>query len=101
MIEVKSAVRRKGLPLRKSNFALRPAGTGEFPVFESNYAARRKSQFPRRDVWDYERLPEGFRIAAKQEMVDDLLVLQLQRGQMTGKREDHMDVASRELFLSK
>jgi hypothetical protein len=33
-------------------------------------------------------------------MVDDLLVLQHRRGQMTGKREDHMDLASREQFLA-
>src|ERR1700720_735283 len=39
---------------------------------------------------------KGFRTGAKQEIVDDLLVLQDQRGQMTRKREDNMDVARRE-----
>ena len=43
---------------------------------------------------------KGFRTGRKQEIVEDLLVLQHQRGQMTGKREDHMDVASREQFLA-
>src|SRR5260370_14128604 len=43
---------------------------------------------------------KGFRTTAKQEIVEDLLVLQDQRGQMTGKREDHMDVASREQLLA-
>ncbi len=43
---------------------------------------------------------KGFRTAAKQEIIEDLLVLQHQRGQMTGKRENHMDVASREQFLA-
>jgi hypothetical protein len=38
---------------------------------------------------------KSFRTGAKQEIVDDLLVLQDQRGQMAGRREDHMDVASR------
>ena len=42
---------------------------------------------------------KGFRTGAKQEIVDDLLVLQNQRGQMTRKREDHMDVARREKLL--
>src|SRR6266852_8805929 len=35
---------------------------------------------------------KGFRTGAKQEIVDDPLVLQDQGGQMTGKREDHMHV---------
>jgi hypothetical protein len=43
---------------------------------------------------------EGFRTGAKQEIVEDLLVLQHQRRQMTGKREDHMDVGGREQFLA-
>ena len=43
---------------------------------------------------------KGFRTGAKQEIVEELLVLQHQRGQMTGKREDDMDVASREKFLA-
>ena len=43
---------------------------------------------------------KGFRTGAKQEIVDDLLVLQDQRSQMTRKREDHMDVARREKFLA-
>ena len=42
---------------------------------------------------------KGFRTGAKQEIVDDVLVLQNQRGQMTRKREDHMDVARREKLL--
>jgi hypothetical protein len=42
---------------------------------------------------------KSFRTGAKQEIVDDLLVLQDQRGQMTRKREDHMDVARREKLL--
>src|SRR5713101_5685543 len=41
---------------------------------------------------------KGFRTGAKQEIVDDPLVLQDQRGQMTRKGEDHMDVARREKF---
>jgi hypothetical protein len=41
-----------------------------------------------------------FRTGAKQEIVDDLFVLQDQRGQMTGKREDHMDVARWEKLLA-
>src|SRR5438552_9611507 len=36
----------------------------------------------------------------KQEIVDDLLVLQDQRGQMTRKREDHMDVTRWEKLLA-
>jgi hypothetical protein len=46
---------------------------------------------------DFEK---SFRACAKQEIVEDLPVLQHQRGQMTGKREDHMDVASGEQFLA-
>jgi len=42
---------------------------------------------------------KGFRTGAKQEVVEDLLVLQDQRGQMTRKREDHMDVTRREKLL--
>src|SRR5258708_27343429 len=41
---------------------------------------------------------KGFRAGAKQEIVDDLLVLQHQRGQVTRKREDHMDVTRRKKF---
>src|SRR6266478_10040418 len=41
---------------------------------------------------------KGFRTGAKQEIVEDLLVLQDQRGQMTGKREDHMHVRRRKKF---
>src|SRR6266851_10515095 len=48
-----------------------------------------------RIVSDFEK---GFRTAAKQKIVNDLLVLQGQRSQMTGKGEDHMDVARREKF---
>ncbi len=44
---------------------------------------------------DFEK---GFGASAKQEIVDDLLVLQDQRGQMTGKREDHMHVRRRKKF---
>jgi hypothetical protein len=44
---------------------------------------------------DFEK---GFGAGAKQEIVDDLLVLQDQRGQMTGKREDHMHVRRRKKF---
>ena len=43
--------------------------------------------------------PKGFRTGAKQEIVEHLLVLQDQRGQMTRKREDHMNVARREQLL--
>src|SRR6266849_10924922 len=43
---------------------------------------------------------KSFRTGVKQEIVDDLLVLQDQRGQMTGKREDDMDVARREQLLA-
>ena len=46
---------------------------------------------------DFEK---GLGTGAKQEIVDDLLVLQDQRGQMTRKREDHMDVARREQLLA-
>ena len=38
---------------------------------------------------DFEK---GFRTGAEQEIVEDLLVLQDQRSQMTRKREDHMHV---------
>jgi hypothetical protein len=43
---------------------------------------------------------ESFCAGAKQEIVEDLLVLQDQRGQMTRKREDHMDVARWEKLLA-
>ena len=43
---------------------------------------------------------KGFRTGAKQEIVEDLLVLQDQGGQMTRKREDHMDVARWEKLLA-
>ena len=43
---------------------------------------------------------ESFCTGAKQEIVEDLLVLQDQRGQMTRKREDHMDVARWEKLLA-
>jgi hypothetical protein len=42
---------------------------------------------------------ESFCTGAKQEIVEDLLVLQDQGGQMTRKREDHMDVARWEKLL--
>src|SRR6266576_722431 len=48
--------------------------------------------------WITRNLEKGFRTGAKQEIVDDLLVLQDQRGQMTRQREDHMDVARRKKF---
>jgi hypothetical protein len=41
---------------------------------------------------------KGFRAGAKQEVVEELLVLQHQRSQVTRKREDHMDVARRKKF---
>ena len=43
---------------------------------------------------------KSFRTGAKQEIVEDLLVLQDQWGQMTRKREDHMDVARWEKLLA-
>jgi hypothetical protein len=43
---------------------------------------------------------KSFRTGAKQEVMEDLLVLQHQRGQMTGKREDYVDVGGREQFLA-
>ena len=43
---------------------------------------------------------EAFRTGAKQEIVDDLLVLQNQRGQMTRKCEDNMDVTRWEKLLA-
>jgi hypothetical protein len=43
---------------------------------------------------------KGFRTGAKQEIVDYRLVLQNQRGQMTRKREDHVDVTRREKLLA-
>src|SRR5260370_42661405 len=48
-----------------------------------------------RIVSDFEK---GFRTAAKQEIVNDLLVLQGQRSQMTREREDHVHVRSRKKF---
>ena len=44
---------------------------------------------------DFEK---GFRTGAKQEIVEDFLVLQDQRSQMTRKREDNMDVLRRKKF---
>ena len=41
---------------------------------------------------------KSFRTGAKQETVEDLLVLQDQRGQVTRKREDHMHVLRRKKF---
>src|SRR5260370_1097654 len=43
---------------------------------------------------------KSFRTGAKQETVEDLLVLQDQRGQMTRKREDNMDVTRWEKLLA-
>jgi hypothetical protein len=43
---------------------------------------------------------KSVRTGAKQEIVEHLLVLQDQRGQMTRKREDHMDVTRREKLLA-
>src|SRR5712692_1113295 len=43
---------------------------------------------------------EAFRTGAKQEIVDDFLVLQNQRGHMTRKCEDHMDVTRWEKLLA-
>jgi hypothetical protein len=43
---------------------------------------------------------KGFRTGAKQEIVNDLLVLQDQGDQTTRKREDHMDVARWEKLLA-
>jgi hypothetical protein len=43
---------------------------------------------------------KAFRTGAKQEIVDDFLVLQDQWGQMTRKREDYVDVARREKLLA-
>src|SRR5260370_12937665 len=43
---------------------------------------------------------KSFRTGAKQEIVEDLLVQQDQRGQMTRKREDYMDVARWEKLLA-
>jgi len=43
---------------------------------------------------------KSFCTGAKQEIVEDLLVLQDQRGQMTRKRENHMDVARWEKLLA-
>jgi hypothetical protein len=45
-------------------------------------------------------LEKSFRTGAKQEIVEHLLVLQDQWGQMTRKREDHMDVTRREKLLA-
>ena|ERR1700739_729023 len=41
---------------------------------------------------------KGFRTGAKQKIVDDLLVLQNQCGQMTWEREDHVHVRGRKKF---
>jgi hypothetical protein len=41
---------------------------------------------------------KSFGTGAKQKIVDDLPILQNQRGQMTGKREDHMYVRGRKKF---
>jgi hypothetical protein len=43
-------------------------------------------------------LEKSFRTGAKQEVVDDTLVLQNQWGQMTGKREDYMHITGRKKF---
>jgi hypothetical protein len=43
---------------------------------------------------------KGFRTGTKQEVVDDLLVLQDHRSQRTRKREDHMDVRRGEKLLA-
>src|SRR5260370_10779880 len=43
---------------------------------------------------------KGFRTGVKQEIVDDLLVLQNQGGQMTRKSEDHMNVTRPEKLLT-
>src|SRR5258707_7952931 len=43
---------------------------------------------------------ESFCTGAKQEIVEDLIVLQDQRGQMTRQGEDHMDVARWEKLLA-
>jgi hypothetical protein len=47
---------------------------------------------------DFEK---GFRTGAKQEIVDDLRVLQDQRCQMTGKSEDHMYVSRWEFLATR
>jgi len=41
---------------------------------------------------------KGFRTGTKQEIVEGLLVLQDQRGQMTGQGEDHLHVRGRKKF---
>src|SRR5258708_16155154 len=46
---------------------------------------------------DFEK---GFRTGAKQEIVDELLILQGQWCQLARQREDHMDVACREKLLA-
>ncbi len=46
---------------------------------------------------DFEK---GFRTGAKQEIVDDLLILQGQWCQLARQGEDHMDVARREQLLA-
>jgi hypothetical protein len=43
-------------------------------------------------------LEKRFGTGAKQEIVDDLLVLQSQRGQLARQREDHMHVLRRKKF---
>src|SRR5260370_39497209 len=43
---------------------------------------------------------KGFRTGSEEEIVEDLLVLQDQRGQMRRKREDHMDVTRWEKLLA-
>src|SRR5271169_292765 len=45
-------------------------------------------------------LEKGFGTGAEQEIVEDLLVLQSQRRQAAGEREDHVQVAGRQKFTS-
>ena len=48
--------------------------------------------------WVASDFEKGFRAAAEQEIVDDLLVLQHQRSQSTRQGEDHMEIARGEQF---
>jgi hypothetical protein len=44
-------------------------------------------------------LEEGLRTGAEQEVIEDLLVLQRQWGELVRESEDHMDVGNRQKFV--
>jgi len=46
--------------------------------------------------WVASDFEKGFRAGAKQEVVEDLFILQHQRSQATGQGEDYIEIARRE-----